>query len=369
MSNVIRVALTLTQDWHRVPGGTATAANAVAGELARITGVDGTEVEMTGVVPAGSPSRAGFTPPVQTKGLPLGLPWLYDSWHHLRWPRITSSVPDADVVHLTVPIAPPREKVPMVATVHDVLPFTMSSSFTRRGASMMRRGLRRISAEADSVMVPTESGRSEFVAQGFDPARLKVVPLGVDIPGMLDEGSIDQVLTRYGIERPYVLFVGTAEPRKGLDVLAAAMARLDRDEVTLVLVGPDGWGDVDLSRVKRLVRPGFVSDTDLQAIRAGAASCAMPSRAEGFGLPVLEAMAAGIPVVTTSGTPMEEFAHGVARFVPAGDVEALAVAIADILDDSVAAREMGARGRERASGFTWERTAQRILEVYETVLG
>lgn len=363
MSRRIRVGLTLTQDWHRVPGGTAVAANSLAVELANCS-----EVELTGVVPRTGRPTDGFAPLVPTRRLPLGLPWLYDSWHHLRWPRITSAVDEVEIIHLTVPIAPPRERVPLVASVHDVLPLTMASSFTRRGARMMSRGLERIRSEAAMVMVPTEAGLREFMAQGFDPARLAVVPLGVDPPEPVTPAGQQEVLERHGVGRPYVLFVGTAEPRKGLDVLASAMARLDRPELTLVLVGPHGWGDVDLVGVPRVARLGHVPGSDLEALRVGAAVCAMPSRAEGFGLPVLEAMAAGTPVVTTSGTPMEEFAHGVARFVPSGNVAELAGALADVLDDPELARDMGIAGKQRAAEFTWSRTAREVLAVYGRVL-
>jgi glycosyltransferase involved in cell wall biosynthesis len=363
MSRRIRVGLTLTQDWHRVPGGTAVAANSLGVELTRSG-----EVELTGLVPRTGRPTGRFAPPVPTRRLQLGLPWLYDSWHHLRWPRITSSLPEAEIIHLTVPIAPPRERIPLVATVHDVLPLTMPSSFTRRGARMMSRGLERIRSEAAIVMVPTEAGRREFLARGFDPARLVVVPLGVDPPEPVTPAGQHEVLQRHGIEPPYVLFVGTAEPRKGLDVLASAMAMLGRPELTLVLVGPQGWGDVDLVGVARVARLGHVPDRDLDALRTGAVVCALPSRAEGFGLPVLEAMAAGTPVVTTSGTPMEEFAHGVARFVPVGDAEVLAGALADIVDDPELARQMGIAGKQRAAEFTWSRTAREVIEVYATVL-
>lgn len=362
MSTLVRVALTLTQDWHRVPGGTAVAANSIAAALER-TG----EVEVTAVVPRGAPS-SGFAPGVPTESLRLALPWLYDAWYHLRWPRVTSAVPAADLVHLTVPMAPPRERVPLVATVHDVLPLTMPSSFTRRGTRLMTRGLGRIRSEAAMVMVPTEAGRAVFVDQGFDPARLEVVPLGVDPPPVVDRRTRDEVLHRHGIEGPYVLFVGTAEPRKGLDVLAAAMNRLDRQELTLVLVGPPGWGGIDLSGLPRVARLGYLPGDDLAALRSGAAVFAMPSRAEGFGLPALEAMASGVPVVTTSGTPMEEFARGVARFVPVGDSVALAAALADVLDDPGLARRMGREGAARAQDFTWARTAERVVDVYRRVL-
>ncbi len=363
MSRRLRVALTLTQDWHRVPGGTAVAANALCRALA-----GDQSLEIVGVGPRGRPVE-GFEPPVPAASLPLGLPWLYDAWYGLRWPRVTSVVGGADLVHVTVPMAPPRERVPMVATIHDVLPLTMPEAFTRRGVRLMTRGLQRLRSEAAKVMVPSEISRREFVTQGFDPARLEVVPLGTDIPAPVAAGDVERVLRARRIGEPYVLFVGTAEPRKGLDVLAAAMRRLDRRGLTLVLAGPRGWGEVDLGGPERVVAVGHVTQADLDALRAGAALCAVPSRAEGFGLPVLEAMAAGVPVVTTQGTPAEEFAHGVARFVPPGDAEALAAAIAEVLDDPRDARRLGVAGVRRAADYTWARVARRVSEVYREVLG
>lgn len=364
MTAAIRVALTLTQDWHRVPGGTAVAANSLARALH-----ERADVHITGVGPRGGPPTPGFEPPVTTRRLRVPVPWLYDVWDLLQRPGVSTVVPDAQLVHLTLPMSPPRDGVPLVSTVHDVLPLTMPEMFSRRGVRLMGRGLARIRQRAAMVMVPTTAGRDEFVAQGFDPRRLAVVPLGVHLPPELDDRQVTGVLERYGVEPPYVLFVGTAEPRKGLDVLADAVSLLDRREVTLVLVGPRGWGEIGSVGPGPLVAPGHVPDVDLHALRSAAAVCALPSRAEGFGLPVLEAMAAGRPVVTTSGTPMEEFATGVAHLVPIGDSRALAQALAEVLDDPGAAALRAAPGVRRARGYTWERTAERVADVYREALG
>ena len=375
MADTARVAMTLTQDWHRVPGGTAVAANALARALAA-TG----RVSLTGVVPAGPPPADPWTPPLPTEALRLRLPWLYEAWDRVRRPRVTSAVPGADLVHLTVPIACPPERVPIVATVHDLLPLQMPEMFTGRGARLMRRGLERIRDEAAVVMVPSGFGSREFAGHGFDPDRLAVVPLGVDPVPDPDPALVEEAIARHGLGARggrYLLFVGTAEPRKGLDVLAEAFGLLGDTEVQLALVGPQGWGseadgrgvgtalDGLGDRVRRL---GFVSNDDLGLLRSGASLCCLPSRAEGFGLPVLEAMAAGSPVVTTSGTPMEEFASGVAELVPPGDPEALAAAIDSLLEDPRRAARLAAAGRERAGEYSWQRSAAAVLDVYERVL-
>ena len=367
MGPPLQVAMTLTQQWHSVPGGTATAADAMAAALAAES-----EVAITAVVPAGAPTRSDWVPPVPTAALGVRVPWLYDAWHVARRPKVTSVAPRADLVHLTIPIACPRESVPMVATVHDLLPLTMPTMFNRRGVRLMGKGLERIRDEAAMVMVPSGHGVAEFVAHGFDPARLRVVPLGVTAVEPPDAAATSETLARLGVDAPYVLFVGTAEPRKGLDVLIDAMERLDRSDVTLVLVGPDGWGDAlgdGIARLgARVIRLGYLPEADLRVVQAGASVCCLPSRAEGFGLPVLEAMAMGSPVVTTAATPMQEVADDAAICVPVGDVEALAAALATVLDDPALASTMSAAGRRRAEEFTWERTAAKVVEVYREVL-
>ena len=367
MAAAPRVAMTLTQDWHAVPGGTAVAANALAGALHR-----GGLAEVIGVVPAGGPPSTGFAPPVPTAALRLPLPWLYDAWHHLRRPRVTGASGPVDLVHLTVPIAAPPERVPTVATVHDLLPITMPERFRRRGVRLMTRGLERIRREAAAVMVPSEWTRREFEAHGFDADRLHVVALGVEEIEPATPEEVTRVLDRHGLRRPFVLFVGTTEPRKGLDVLLSAWSRLGRPGADLVLVGPAGWGELDGllgASGPEVHRLGFLPREELRVLLGAAAATCLPSRAEGFGLPVLEAMAAGSPVITTSGTAMEEVAGGAAVLVPVGDVEALAEAIEAVLADPGDAEGLRALGRERAAGFGWGATAAAVGDVYRQVLG
>ena len=367
MASAPRVAMTLTQDWHAVPGGTAVAANALAAALETTD-----EADVVGVVPRGRRPVASAVPPVPTVALPLPVPYLYDFWHHVRRPRITSVTDKVDLVHLTVPIAAPPERIPTVATVHDLLPVTMPELFRRRGVRLMTRGLDRIRREAAAVIVPAELMREEFVEHGFDPARLHVVPLGVEPPPRPTPAEVRELLARLGLEEPFVLFVGTAEPRKGLDVLVDALARLGRDDVTLALVGPAGWGDLGTSldalgeRVRRL---GYLPTNELRLLQSAAPVTCLPSRAEGFGLPVLEAMACGSPVVTTAGTTMEEVAGGAALLVPVGDAPALADALEAVLDDPSTAGRLADLGRRRAAEFTWERTARAVGRVYREVLG
>jgi glycosyltransferase involved in cell wall biosynthesis len=362
-----RVAVTLTQCWHRVPGGTATS---VLDLVRAMQALD--EVELVGVGPRGGEPERTFRPPVPVHRWSLPLPLLYDAWDRVGRPSAESAVGPVDLVHLTVPMGPPRTSAPLVATVHDVLPLSRPDWFTGRGARLMSRALGRVRDEAAAVVVPSRVVADDCVAHGFDPARLVVVPWG-STPVHLDEAEVVAARARHGLRGPYVLFVGTREPRKGLSVLADAMVHLDRPDVTLVVAGPAGWGvgdDAHLAGVPGpVISTGFLPAAELAALERGAAAFCYPTRAEGFGLPVLEALAAGAPVVTTSDTAAAEVVGDAALLVPPGEPRPLADALARLLEDPALADDLRAAGPARAATFTWPGAARAVLDVYRSVLG
>ena len=171
-----------------------------------------------------------------------------------------------------------------------------------------------------------------------------------------------RVRTRYDLPAEFVLFVGTIEPRKNLAALAAAAASID---VPVVAAGASGWGDATAGAgtVRFL---GFVDRDDLPALYTLASVFAYPSLAEGFGLPVAEAMAYGTPVVTSAGTSTEEVAGGAAVLVDPTDVDSIATGIEQALDRAAALR---AAGLERAAQLTWERTVAATVAAYREVVG
>lgn len=362
MQPSVRVAVSMTQCWHAVPGGLASSVTRLVDALARRD-----DLEVVGVGPRTRRRPAPWSPAVPLAHLSLPLPWLYDAWDLLGHPSIESASGPVDLVHVTIPFAPRIGSTPVVATVHDLLPLSRPEDFTRRGARLARRGLERLRRGASAVAVPSEVVADECRARGFDSGRVVVVPWGVD-PIDVADADVAAARRRHGLEGDYVLFVGTVEPRKGLATLAEAIALLDRAGLTLVVVGPDGWGAGREQWLAGVASPvlhtGFVDDEELASLRAGAAACCVPSHAEGFGLPVLEAMAAGAPVVTTRGTAMEEVAGGAALTVEVGDAKGLAAALADVIDDPALARSLRERGRARAGEFTWDRTAAAMVELY-----
>ena len=369
MPDVPRVAVTLTQCWHRVPGGTATSVVDLVDAIARTGAVD-----LVGVGPRTNVAPTPPVPMIDVARLSLPLPVLYDAWSVSRRPTIESATGPVDVVHLTVPMSPPVTPAALVATVHDLFPLTMPEQFTGRGARLMRRGLDQIRSRARIVAVPSSAVAADCEQQGFQPDRLRVVPWGAPSidPKQVDRAEIARVRQRYGLNGPFVLFVGTLEPRKGLATLAEAMTRLDRPDVTLAIAGPDGWGtDLDVlvaGVASPVARLGFVPSADLPALERAADAFCYPSVAEGFGLPVLEAMAAGAAVVTTAGTSMAEVAGDAARLAPAGDAPALAAALREVIDDAERCGPLRQRAVGRAAEYTWSRTAQQMVGIYHEAI-
>lgn len=361
------MAYTLEQCWHRVPGGTATAAIRVADLLERCDAVDLRAV-------AGRHRRAPaepWSPTVAIAQLGLGRPWLYQSWLYLGRPRVEAATGPVDVCHATA-LIPAATRAPLVVTVHDLAFRRHPERFTRHGVAVMERALAVIRRRADAVLCPSRHSADDLLAAGIDAERIHLVPLGVDMRSCTEE-QIAAVRRRYRLDGEFVLFVGTLEPRKNLPRLAEAMARLDR-RVPLVVAGVAGWGEQHGGLHHRLVDElgvdirivGLVPDEQLTALYAAATVFAYPSEWEGFGLPVLEAMATGTPVVTSRGTSTEEVAGGAAVLVDPLDVDDLAAGLSAAFDTR-RREELSHAGRERAASMSWQHTADTTLEVYRQV--
>ncbi|HVM34239.1 MAG TPA: glycosyltransferase family 1 protein [Actinomycetota bacterium] len=366
MDEPIRVAYTLEQCWHKVPGGTAVAALETARALA-----DRKEVRLVGVAARhAGPPMAAWTPPIEVHHLPLPRLALYESWHRLRRPRVERATGPVDVVHATTLAMPPRSK-PIVLTIHDLAFLHHPQHFTARGLSFFGRGLRIALRDADLVLCSSRAVLGDCRAAGFAEERLRLVPLGV-VSRLASREEVERVRRRYRLERPYVMWAGTIEPRKNLPGLITAFRNLERD-LDLVLAGPDGWNE-DLGTLVAPIRDrvrlvGFVPATDRDALLAGAEVFCYPSLMEGFGLPVLEAMAQGTPVVTSAGTSTEEVAEGAGVIVDPHDPDAIAAGLRSVVDDPATAAGLMQKGLARAAEYTWERTAQLVSACYAEVRG
>ncbi|MDA8061506.1 MAG: glycosyltransferase family 1 protein [Actinomycetota bacterium] len=315
--------------------------------------------------------------------LPFPRPLLYETWVRFGLPALRWGAPElrgVDLVHAPSVAVPGRSPAPLVVTVHDAAPELFPDAFTPRGRRWHARGAAAAARRADLVIVPSAAAGEEVVELTPVPAeRVRVVHHAVCSPASprpLD-ASRRQAL---GIgDAPYVLWVGSLEPRKGLATLIEAMAALGpagRRGCRLVLAGFPGWLPAGLvpdaarkSLGADLLQVGRVDDATLWGLLAGAAVFAFPSRHEGFGLPPLEAMSQGAPVVASDLPVLREVLGPAALYVPPGRAEAWAARIAELLGDDGARAEMSAAGRARAALFDPERFVGDTRTVYREVLG
>lgn len=361
----VRVGLTLEQCWRASPGGTAVAALETAHALARRGDVD-----VVGIVGRHRrPPTAGYEPRVPLHALGVGGPLLVESSLRLGRPRVNRAVGNLDVVHCTtiIPFAV-DEHVPLVVTVHDLAFRHHPEFFTRRGVDVFERSLAKLRDSADMLLCSSRATMHDCEAAGFERDRLRLVPLGVHV----HKASLEQrraVRERFGLPEQYLLFVGTLEPRKNLGGLLDALESLGGDTPPLVVAGASGWGDETtrerLACASNVVMVGHVADEDLAALYAEALVLCYPSLLEGFGLPILEAMGQGTPVVTSRGTSTEEVAGGAAVLVDPRDTASIAAGISDAL---ARGHELSQLGVQRVRGATWEATAELTTQAYRDVI-
>jgi glycosyltransferase involved in cell wall biosynthesis len=288
---------------------------------------------------------------------------------------------DVDLWHAPHYTMPRRGTTPTVVTIHDLTFFTNPEWHERTKVTFFRRAIT-FAAQHARVLVSV-SALSARLLEEILPAHAPIVvaPLGVDLVHFqpLGDGDVDN-FQRHSLKVnvPYIFFVGTVEPRKGLDVLLEAFSEIARedDAVELWLAGQSGWGVGPFTTQleehpfkERIHRLGFVDEALLPALYRQARVVAYPSRGEGVGMPVLEAMACGASVVTTEGTVMAEVAGDGARLVPIGDASELAKVLLQELRQSDAERAgVATRARERAERFTWDACVDQHLVAYQQAL-
>ena len=287
-----------------------------------------------------------------------------------------------DLFHATHYVIPPLARARAVVTIHDIIHVLYPQFLPHRAALiyarvMIRRALRR----ADRIITVSNNSKRDLVDYfGISPARIDVIYNGVagrfraDLP----EGESGRVADKYGLPRPYLLFLGGEKPHKNVRNVLRAFAEARRARAlphALVLAGPM---PKNRSRVEALIaaldlgahvtRPGVVPEEDLPGLFAGADAFLYPTLYEGFGLPVAEAMACGVPVLTSSTSALQEIAGGYAYLVDPMDVDAIARGIVDLATDPERRREYAELGRRRAADFSWERAAEQTLRVYAEAL-
>ena len=267
-----------------------------------------------------------------------------------------------------------------VVTIHDVFPYISPNTSTLAERLIYRGWLPVALRRAEAVITVSQHSKADIQRYLHLKAdKVTVIPEAAsDCYRPLPESQVEPVLQRHGIQRPYILYVGSIEPRKNLLRLLQAYARLREaaPQWRLVIVGARNvWlsNPIILAIDKMDLKPwvqftGYIPESDLPALYNGADLFAFPSLYEGFGLPVLEAMRCGAPVVTSNLSSLPEVAGDAAILVDPYDVEAIASAMRLALTQPGLAQELQRRGLEWSKGFTWERTARQTLAVYQKVL-
>jgi glycosyltransferase involved in cell wall biosynthesis len=361
----IRLGVLLEQCLGPVPGGTGRYARemaaALAGEAPPGAEVRGWTAWHRNLSAAHVPGVAG------PRRLPLPRRPLTLAWERGLGPRPRG----VDVLHAPTPLAPPRRDTSLVVTVHDAVPWTHPETLTPRGVSWHRSAIERAARDADAVVVPTQAVADELARHVRLARPPHVVGEGVSAALDLPADAAARAAALRLPEPPFLVTLATIEPRKGLDVLLDALVHRSAPDLPLLVVGQPGWGGLDVAgratelglgnRVRLL---GRLPDADLAVVLARATALVAPSRAEGFGLPVLEAMAAGVPVVSSDAPALVEVGGGATVTVPVGDSAALADALAEVVRSSELRARLAEDGRRRAADFSWAAAARRLWVLY-----
>lgn len=352
------------------PGGAGRYVLALAGALAQRDDVDLTVVSRTG-------DAARWPPPVVARApamRPLRL-----GWEQVGQPRVIRGL-EADVhhgPHYTMPLA---LGLPSVVTIHDLSFFTHPEWHQRTKVAFFQAAIRTAARRAAALVAVSAATAALLAERVGTRVPVHVIPHGVDHARFRPDAGDDlhsydaAALARIGVAPPYVAFLGTLEPRKDVPTLVRAFDRIAgaHPDLTLVLAGAAGWGAAAVDAAvagaahgHRVRTTGYVTEDDIPAFLRCAAAVAYPSLEEGFGLPVLEALACGAPVVTTEGTVMEEVAAGAAFLAPPGDDLRLAGALEWAMEGDAERRQLGF---EVAARHTWEASAAAHADVYRSVI-
>ncbi len=315
---------------------------------------------------AGAPAQS--IPNWVNLGFPYGR-WRYEAWHRFRRPSLRVRKLDGgepEVIHAPSLAIPPHGRLPLVVTVHDLVFLENPDCLTPRGVAFHKRGLKIAIDEAAAFVVPSAWVANRLEACGVDRARIHVAHHGVDLDGVdlaVPDKSKEEQATN--LPETFVLFVGTLEPRKGVAELISALSqvRLEHPDIELVMAGPSGWGELPDLSASHVHWLGSVDDSMLDHLYRHALGLVLPSRNEGFGLPILEAMIRGCPVIASEAACLPEIVGEAGTLVPVGNVETLAKAICE-LTDQVHRKSLIQRGLAHAAGFTWQASAQSHAGAY-----
>ncbi len=354
----MKVALHIGQLLQPVPGGIARYARALVRELPRH------DIEVAAF--AAGPKPKGIACTYADLGWPNGS-IRYEAWNWFRRPTVSVA---GDIVHAPSLAVPPVRDRPLIVTAHDIAFHRFPATTTRRGRAFHERGLELARKHATLVIAPSQFTQYELYSLGFRAEQVDTAYLGTDPPEPMSAADVDERLSAVNQYRPFLLTVGTVEPRKRLPILVAAHQQLRSliPDLELLIVGPNGWGEIGPIEAPGVRRMGQLPWTVIDALYRKALACAIPSIYEGFGLPAVEAMSRGCPTVVARGSATEEVVGDGGLRVAADDADALASALESLIFDEGQRVQVSQAGMERSKAFTWRSSVERHATLYRRVL-
>ena len=284
--------------------------------------------------------------------------------------------PRADITHFFNFIVPPGVSGKVIDTIHDLTYLRYPETMNTSNLARLRQGVQRSLACSDRVVVNSEFVKSEVVSElGVDASLIDVI-----YPAAVEDAVVDlpreYLAERWNLTGPYLLYLGTIEPRKNLNRLIQAYERMSRElehPPKLVLAGGNGWKSEETYRLAESLLPGqivftgYINAAEKKLLYQNAALFTFPSLYEGFGMPVLEAMQYGKPVVCSNVSSLPEVAGDGARLVTPTDVDDIAAGLLEVYTDPARAEQLSLRGEAQAERFSWEQSAEKLMKVYQTL--
>jgi glycosyltransferase involved in cell wall biosynthesis len=303
-------------------------------------------------------------------------------WTKLEWPPLEWFTGKTDIVHGAFHLLPPSRRSPRLVTIFDLsnlrYPELHQEDSFHIHAPLLHHAVKR----ADSIIAISQSCKNDIVELlGVAPERVDVVYGGIDVSEFAkkaDAEYLNSLRKRFGVRGEYFIHLGTLEPRKNLPRLIKAYASLknsDRSRPQLVLAGQAGWMFEEIFETierlnlgKDVIHTGYLSREDALSLLSGASACVYPSLYEGFGLPVLEAMAAGVPILTSNVSSMPEVAGNTGILVNPTDIDEIASGLTELIERPEDAARRAEAARSRAGQFTWSKSAATLAAIYRKAL-
>lgn len=294
-------------------------------------------------------------------------------WQKINWPPIESFIGEVDIFHSFNWYLPPQKKGRVVATVFDMTPFLYPQFHLKKTIQLDSVRLNRIKKDADLVITISENSKKDFLK--FAPQKkVEVICPGVSdiFLRRIDNAGANQVLKKYGLTKGYILSVGTLEPRKNIKKLIDAYLKSNLKE-KLVLVGNSGWKNDELllltaKNADKIITTGYVPDEDLPYIYNQALCFIYPSLYEGFGIPVLEAMAASLPVITSRVSSLPEAGGEAVYYIDPLSISEIKKALVEVVMNKSLREEMIKKGSKQVKKFSWMDSAKKLNSLYQQLV-